>query len=237
MIRPAHLLLLPCCALCAAAEPCAPAAAEQELDRFVSLLEDVAAALGSVRDTQEAELVAPRVAADFIAIKALHETVHGMDDSGVSADFIKSYATRGAQARSATEAAVKHLRENACFESRSLPLALSFAGLLTDKLSDAQAASAVTLLLADNREQMTNLLARVGNAESAEQVAELLQPMLTCDAALAAFAHAHAESGVPEEVARRLNAAEQGFTAAVRALNSREYCGNAALRELLQPRL
>lgn len=237
MIRHVPYLLLPCCALCAAAEPCAPAAAEQELDRFVSLLEDVAAALGSVRDMQEAELVAPRVAADFIAIKALHETVHGMDDSGVSADFIKSYATRGAQARAAAAAAVQHLRENACFESRSLPLALSFAGLLTDKLSEAQAEGAVTLLLADNREQMALLLARVGDAPSAEQVAALLEPMLTCDDALAAFAHAHAASGVSEEAARRLNEAELGFAAAVRALNSRDFCGNAALRELLLPRL
>lgn len=239
-LSPLLCLFAVCAAAVVSAEPqtAAPAPAvsaeQQTLDSLVSLLEDVAAALDSVSDTESADLVAPRVAVDFIAMSKLHAAAHAASENiPADADFAKSFMTRSTQARRLLDDAVCRLKEHNAYGSRVLPSALSFSSLLTDSLPESRAAESAAVLLAHHRAQMTMLLARVQDAATAAEVAELLQAMLTTDDVLAAFAAQHADGGVTENTAITLNKAEKDLEGAVSTLRARDFYGNTKLRTLL----
>lgn len=211
--------------------------APQILDQLVSLLEDVSTALDSVTDADSADMVAPRVAADFIAMSKLHDPAHHVEKTvSVPDEIAKSFVVRSRQARQLLDDSVKRLKENQAYGSRSLPVALSLSSLMTRPLTESLAAEASAIVLTDSRNQLSVVLLRVHDEASAAEIAPMVQAMLTTDDVLSAFAAEHADGGVSENTAVRLNRAEEDFARCIRSLRARNYHNNRLLRQLLDSR-
>lgn len=217
-----------------------PTANELNLDRLISVYEDLAAALSGVEDSTDADLVASRVAADFLLLRGMGQVISGGEE--VSTDTMRSFRLRNEHARSAVSNATARLRENNCYGSAALPAALSLSVLISGKTpSGADAESAVQELVANNREMMSMLLDEAVDKESAAQVAGLINTSLRCEAALSAYAEEVGTAHLDEEQRSHYARRQNDFLIDIRnhhaRLNPNEYFGNAFLRDFVESRL
>lgn len=167
----------------------APTADELNLDSIITVYEDVATALSSVDDSTDANLVASRVATDFLLLRGMGQNLADYSGVKVNSETMRSFQLRREQARSAVESARTRLRENSFYGSEALQAALSLSGLISGKSPAGPAAeTAVQELLANNREMMSLLLDEAKDAATAEQVTNLIEAALRCETALSAYA-------------------------------------------------
>lgn len=240
-------LLMPVCAVLAAdekvptpAEGSEVSADELNLDRLISVYEDVATALSSVDDSTDADLVASRVAADFLLLRGMGQALFASGGGAeVNSDTLRSFHLRREQARKAVETATARLRENSCYGSEALPAALSLSGLISGKAPTGPAAeTAAQELLSNNREMMSLLLDEATDAGSAEQVASLIGSALRCEAALSAYAKevgaASLDSDQLEFYAQRKRDFHIDLRNHSERLEPQGYYGNTFLREFIE---
>lgn len=240
-------LLMPVCAVPAADEK-APAPAggieisanELNLDRLISVYEDVATALSSVDDSTDADLVASRVAADFLLLRGMGQALFTSGSGAeVNSDTLRSFHLRREQARTAVETATARLRENSCYGSEALPAALSLSGLISGKTPTGPAAeTAAQELLSNNREMMSLLLDEATDAGSAEQVANLIGAALRCEAALSAYAKEVGASSLDSDQLEFYAQRKRDFHIDLgnhrERLEPQGYYGNTFLREFIE---
>lgn len=240
-------LLMPVSAVPAADEK-APAPAgevalsadELNLDRLISVYEDVATALSSVDDSTDADLVASRVAADFLLLRGMGQALFTPGSGAeVNSDTLRSFHLRRERARTAVEAATARLRENSCYGSEALPAALSLSGLISGKAPTGPAAeTAAQELLSNNREMMSLLLDEATDSDSAEQVANLIGSALRCEAALSAYVEEVGKGSLDSEQLEFYAQRRRDFHIDLRnhreRLEPQNYYGNAFLREFIE---
>lgn len=161
---------------------------ERNLDKFALAYEDLAAALDGVEDMVDADLVASRVAADFLLLRELSPALNDVKANEVSPELARSFTTRCAEAGKTAKAAMERLQGRSCYESEALPAALSLAPLLDVPLQKSPAlATAAMELVVNNKEMIILMLDEAVDEQTAPQVAALVQAALVYGNALAAF--------------------------------------------------
>lgn len=221
-------------------EEVALSADELNLDRLISVYEDVATALSSVDDSTDADLVASRIAADFLLLRGMGQTIFTSSNGAeVNSDTLRSFRLRRERASSAIETATARLREHSCYGSEALPAALSLSCLISGKAPTGPAAeTAVQELLSNNREMMSLLLDEAIDSDSAEQVANLIGSSLRCEAALSAYAKEVGAAGLDAEQIEFYAQRQRDFHIDLQnhreRLEPQNYYGNTFLREFIE---
>lgn len=196
-----------------AAEPVAPTAGELNLDRYLAIYEDLGAALANVDNATDADLVAVRVAADFLLLRGMDHAISRSDtSSSLSPEFLRSFQTRREQVRSSVDDSIRRLREANCYGSTALPAALTlFCHIAGTAPSKEEAEVALQELLSRNLEMMLFLLEKAVDAKSAAVVASLMESACQCKAALVAYGEELGAAELPPDqlsffVERRMKA-------------------------------
>lgn len=138
------------------------------------------AALSSVQSKVEADVVASRVAVDFILLQRLNREVLRINTNAVTPAFAREFTERCTKAQQQVQTAVERLSAVHCFESKALESALTLASLVSGKLEDSVALQACRELVLSNLELSNRLLKEVKDYESAEKVAPMLKVALSC---------------------------------------------------------
>ncbi len=213
---------------------------EQKLDKLALAYEDLAHALDGVEDITDADLVAARVAADFLLMRELHAAWQGGDAPEMSPEFAKSFAMRCAEAGKTAKAAMERLREHSCYESDALMAALSLAPLMDSaSLQKSPAlATAAMELVANNREMIILILDEAVDEATAPQVAALVQAAFVYGEALSAFADEVGDGLLEEEkkqdFGQRFENFNIDFSEHRARLSGKGYFGCEALRSVFE---
>lgn len=220
------------------AEPVSPED-EQKLDQLASAYEDLATALSGVGDMTDADLVAARVAVDFLLLRDLNAALAGVGKDEMRPDFSKSFMTRCSEAGRTAEAAMERLRRNSCFESDALPAALSLASLMKGPLKKSPAlATAAMELLVNNKEMVILMLDEAVDAESSVQVAALVQAALAYGEVLSSFVEETGEDLLEveqkQDFGQRIENFNIDFAEHKARLSADGYYGCAELRALFE---
>lgn len=244
MPRFIHLLICAFCAClcapCAAQEQAPLSAEEQKLEALAAAFEDVAEALLTVQDVNDADLVASRVAVDFLMLRNLHAEMMAMQShADVRADYAKDFARRCAEARKSAVATIAALQQQDFHGSVSLPAATSLAALMKAPLPPRKAAIAAWELKLNNMEMIVLLLDEVSDHESAETVAALVEYALACGEILESFATECESYPLDEETAiyygRRVEDYHVDFGRLAIALKECNYYDSERLRRVFVP--
>lgn len=213
---------------------------EQKLDKLALAYEDLAHALDGVEDITDADLVAARVAADFLLMRELHAALQRGKTTETSPEFAKSFATRCAEAGKTAKAAMERLREHSCYESDALMAALSLAPLMdAASLQKSPAlAAAVMELVANNREMIILILDEAVDNTTASQVAALVQAAFIYGETLSAFADEVGDGLLEEEkkqdFGQRFENFNIDFSEHRARLTEKGYFGCDALRSVFE---
>lgn len=245
MPRLIHLLICALCACClfpcaAAQEPQTLSAAEQRLETLATAFEDVAEALLTVQDVNDADFIASRVAVDFLMLRPLHAEMLAMQNhADVRPEYAKTFTARCAQARKSAIASITTLQQSDFHGSASLPAATSLAALMKGPLPPDKAAHAAWELKLNNMEMIVLLLDEVHDTASAETVAALVEYALACGEVLEQFATEcesfplDAESSV--YYGRRVEDYHVDFGRLAAALQECNYYDSPKLRQVFAP--
>ncbi len=225
---------------CFAQEQTALSGAEQKLETMALSFEDVAEALRSVQDVNDADLVASRVAVNFLMLRNLHEEMRAMQSNAdVRPEYAKSFALRCAEARKSAVSSIAALQELDYHGSVSLPSATSLAALMKAPLPPDKAARAAWELKLNNMEMIALLLDEVSDTESAETVASLVEYALACGEILEVFAEEYASYPLDEESSvyygRRVEDYHVDFGRLAESLKAHNYYDSAKLRQIFVP--
>lgn len=213
---------------------------ERRLDDLAATFEDVAAALSAVEDMTDADLVASRVAVDFLLLRDINAALEAVSRGGeaVGPDFARSFETRCATARQAVQEAMERLRNSRCYESDALPAALSLASLMNDPPEGSQLREAGLELVANNLEMLLLLLDEVKDTDTADQVALLVMTSLAYDAELTRFAQEQEQHALEQEKAdylmRRIEGARLDFLELLTLLTEKNFFDSSLLKEALE---
>ncbi len=220
------------------ADEAALSPAEQKLDNLALAFEDVAEALAMVQDLQDADLIASRVAVDFIMLRPLHAEIKALKHNPqVRPEMAQRFFSRCAAARKQALAIIAELNKTACHGSAALPAAISLAGLMDGSLSAEKAAVAAMELKINNMERMVDLLVEVNDAASAAAVAPMMEYANVLGNVLSDFADEYESTPLPEEsalyFARRVEDYHVDLANVVSRIQSADFYGNEPLRALL----
>lgn len=160
---------------------------EKLLGQFAAAFEDAVVALSSVQSKSEADVVASRVAVDFILLQKLNREVLRINTNAVSPAFAREFAERCTKAQQQVKAAAERLSTVRCFGSKALESALTLASLVSGKLDDAVAIQACRELVLNNLELSNRLLKEVKDYDSAEKIAPMLKVSLSCGRMISEF--------------------------------------------------
>lgn len=164
-------------------------AAEAKLETLALAFEDVAEALATVQDVSDADLLASRVAVDFLLLRNLHaEMVEMKTNPDVREEYAKAFILRCTEARKTAISAIQSLRKQDYFGSAALPAAASLASLMKEPLQPQKAAHAAWELKVNNMEMIVRLLSEVNDKPSAEMAASLVEYAIACGKILEKFA-------------------------------------------------
>lgn len=218
---------------------CATEVDEQKLDNLASAYEDLSSALAGVEDMTDADLVAARVAVDFLLLRDLDAALRASDGMGVDHASVRSFVVRCTEAARTTQSAMEHLRQNSCFESDALQAALSLAILMSDPDQKSQIlATSAKELVANNKEMVILLLDEAVDEVTAPQVAVLVQAALVYGTSLASFAEEQGDELLSieqkDEFSQRLENFAIDFAEQRSRLSVEEYFGSKALRSLFE---
>lgn len=241
MPKPIHFLIYIVCSCllfpCFAQEQQELSAAEQKLETMAVSFEDVAEALLSVQDVNDADLVASRVAVNFLMLRNLHAEMLAMQNNAdVRPEYAKAFALRCAEARKSAIASIAALQQQDYHGSVSLPAATSLAALMKAPLPPDKAARVAWELKLNNMEMVVLLLDEVSDAESADTVASLVEYALACGEILESFAEEHASHPLDEETSmyygRRVEDYHVDFGRLAESLKAHNYYDSAKLRQI-----
>lgn len=212
-------------------------AAEKKLEAMALAFEDVAEALGSVKDVSDADLLASRVAVDFLLLRPLHaEMVALKHNPEVNAEYAETFIRRCAEARKTAVAAIQALQKQDFYGSASLPAATSLAALMKGPLAPEKAAPAALELKVNNMEMIVLLLSEVEDKESAETVASLVEYALACGKILEEFATEYESQPIDAEssvyYARRVEDYHVDFGNLAESLKACHYHNSEKLRRI-----
>lgn len=211
---------------------------ERHLDQFASIYDDLAAALASVSDREEADFVASRVALDFILLHRLDRRLKVEQGEPIRDCMIARFVNRCDQSRRAACEAMERLRLEDCFGSTALEAALELSHLQDGRLPLARAGELGRRLHLNSAESTLRLLRRVNNRDSAQEIAPLLHCVRSCgrsvDEYLAAYAGAAAVACEADEVAERLEAVQGEMGRALLELRQQGYYGCRELEDELR---
>lgn len=234
-------ILLPAVCLCSpvgAAGEEASAENEKILGQFASAFEDAVTALSSVQSKTEADVVASRVAVDFILLQRLNREVLRINTNAVSPSFAREFAERCTKAQQQVQSAVERLSSVRCFESKALESALTLASLVSGKLEDHVALQACRELVLSNFELSNRLLKEVRDYDSAEKVAPMLKVVLSCGRVINEFRgglESREQVHPPEpDFEHRLQRFREESAQYLERLQLEGFYDNLALREVLQ---
>lgn len=208
---------------------------ERHLDQFASTYDDLAAALASVSDREEADFVASRVALDFILLHRLDRRLKDEQGEQIRDCMIARFVNRCDQSRQAVCVAMERLKLEDCFGSSALEAALELSHLQDGRLSLARARELGRRLHLNSAESELRLLRRVNDRDSAQTIAPLLHCVRSCgrsvDEYLTEYAGAAAESCAADEVAERLEAVQEEMGRVLQELRQRGYYGCRELED------
>lgn len=234
-------ILLPAVCLCVqawAAGEEASAENEKLLGQFASAFEDAVTALSSVQSKTEADVVASRVAVDFILLQRLNREVLRINPNAVSPSFAREFTERSTKAQQQVQAAAERLSSVRCFESKALEAALSFASLVSGQLEDHAALQACRELVLNNLELSNRLLKEIRDYDSAEKIAPMLKVVLSCGRIINEFRgglESRGQALPPEhDFDRRLQRFREESAKNLERLQLEGFFDNRALREVLQ---
>lgn len=208
---------------------------ERYLDQFASTYDDLAAALASVSDREEADFVASRVALDFILLHRLDRRLKDEQGEQIRGCMIARFVNRCDQSRRAVCEAMERLRLEDCFGSAALEAALELSQLQDGRLPLARAGELGRRLHLNSAESTLRLLRRVNNSDSAQTIAPLLHCVRSCgrsvDEYLAEYAGAASVACEADEVAERLEAVQGEMGRALQELRQQGYYGCRELED------
>lgn len=211
---------------------------EKLLGQFAAVFEDVVAALTDVQTKAEADVVASRVAVDFILLQRLNREVLHIDTKVVRPAFAREFAERCTRAQSQVKEAAGRLAGVRCFGSKALEAALTLATLVSGQLSDEAAILAGRELVVNHLEVSSRLLREVKDFESAEKVAPMLKVALECGRVLNEFRLSYESRGQSlmkepdfEERVRRFR---EDLARSMEQLQIEGFYDSVMLREVLQ---
>lgn len=212
---------------------------ERRLDDLASTFEDVALALSAVEDMTDADLVASRVAVDFLLLRDINAALEQVSAGGeLSPDFARSFSARCASASRAVNDASARLREHHCYESDALSAALSLASLMNNPAGGAKFREAALELVANNLEMLVMLLDEVQDADTADQVALLVMTSLTYDAELSRFAKEQESHVLDEEkgdyLTKRIEGVRLDFADLLTLLAEKGFWGSSLLEKAVR---
>ena len=212
---------------------------ERRLDDLASTFEDVASALSAVEDMTDADLVASRVAVDFLLLRDINAALEQVGAGGeLSPDFARSFSARCASARRAVNDAAERLREHHCYESEALSAALSLATLMNNPAGGTKLREAALELVANNLEMLVMLLDEVRDTDTADQVALLVMTSLTYDAELSRFAKEQEVHALDEEkgdyFTRRIEGVRLDFADLLTLLEEKNFWGSSLLEKAVR---
>ncbi len=249
-MRFSFLFLLALCSMVTAAETETPPLAveasdsqtnerERRLDDLVSTFEDVASALSAVEDMADADLVASRVAVDFLLLRDINAALEQVSAGGeLSPDFARSFSARCASASRAVNDASARLREHHCYESDALSAALSLATLMDNPVGGTKLREAALELVANNLEMLVMLLDEVQDTDTADQVALLVMTSLTYDAELSLFAREQESHALDEEkydyLTKRIEGVRLDFEDLLTLLAEKGFWGSSLLEKAVR---
>lgn len=209
---------------------------EETLDRFARVFEDLAAALVSIENKVEADMVASRVAVDFLGLAELNPIVMGLKDNKPSPSFSQSFALRSQEAGRTVGVAMERLRSHACYNSRALVAAMALGGLLDKKLTREQAAECAAELMVNNQECLVRLLQETRDADSADKVAFLIRANRDSGDILEKFAMQYRDVSMDRarqsERSARAEMAASAMMSTLDALQKKNYYDSVRLKEL-----
>ncbi len=200
--------------------------------------EDVAEALATVQDLQDADLIASRVAVDFLMLRPLHDEMKNLNKNAqVRPEFAQQFFARCADARKQALSAIAALNKTSCYASSALPAAISLAGLMADSLPADKAAIAAIELKINNMEKMADLLTAITDEASAAVVAPLVELAHARGRILDDFAAEYEDAPIPDDLAlyfaRRVEDYHVDLANQVARIQAEQFFGNVKLAELL----
>ena len=222
---------------CFAQEQQVLSGAEQKLEKMAVSFEDVAEALRAVQDVHDADLVASRVAVNFLMLRNLHQEMLAMQSNAdVRPEYAKEFTQRCAEARKSAVASIVALQQQEYYGSVALPAATSLAALMKDPLPPDKAARAAWELKLNNMEMIVLLLDEVRDPETAATVTSLVEYALACGEILEMFAEEYASHPLDEESSmyygRRVEDYHVDFGRLVEFLKEHNYYDSAELRQI-----